>query len=1122
LIKQTTQPITRTHRSTRCLPLLWLMLFSLLPASALAVPTLWQWSHPFPHGNQHNSVTTGKDINGNDQFIAVGVGGNIVTSRYGAFSPPWKLQKSTTSLDLNDIVWNGIRYVSVGDQGVIVISDDSEKWTLRPSGTDYKLTNVIWVNKSPAKDSFFLAIGEYTAAIDHPINGAINRPAAVTLTSSGGSTWALHNAVLNPDRFTDIPPPRLNGVTWDGTRFVASSDSGAILTSDDGIAWHTRSINSIVWNGVDLFLAVGDNGLALTSPDGTAWTYRETGVTESLFDAVWHSNSFIVVGKNGTALATNDGISWVPESTNSSETLHAISNLSGVFIAVGNNGTILRRSGSIWTPQTSGTTEDLHGVARSISKYVAVGNNGIVLFSNNDGTTWTAPPSSTFPLNFTTDLLGVSWGNNFYVATGKNGVLLTAGDDGASWSKQDSSLSGTSGEWLFDSIWDPVNSVYVMVGSNGTIITTTNITSNIAANWSLQTSNTSETLLSITTGGTSTLIGGEYATQITTTTPTNIVLTDMDMISEPSTTNVTSGRITSEHLNDILFANGIYTAVGNTGTILTSENFIHWLSPASPTSDDLFDITVDSENNNFLVSGAWGTLLSGTFTAPWPATSWSSLTSGTSDFLHGVASSPASPGSILVTAGSGGAIFTSNDNGGSWTPTAGPTQTLEDINSLVTSDSLMVAVGNSGVVLNSTDGGINWALQTSTPENPTPANACTSSHLHDVAWKSTAPTRFVAVGDAGAVCISNDGSDWNSITPATPPSTTSPLYSVVWGKAQFIAVGGIASSSTIYTSPDGDVWTLRNSAEPYTLRDIAWNGEHFFAVGDGGTILTSPQGITWVRNSSGTTADLHTVAFNDEMIVVTGTEPSPLATVILRNLDGTWEGANGAKLENLRINNLTFGGTQFAGVAPSGSVFVSSDAQEWQGVVTGTNTLFNAITWDGGKFIAAGAGGHILHATNPDLVITGGFLSEKVRDGEVARYRFTVTNRGLTTATNVSYSEELPSVSVFLSASSSRGSCTLATTLVCFLGDMATGETATITVDVTVTAIGTLLHTAEVTSDIEDNDLPNNTIVASIEIGRGNSDSGGASFSYWSLAGVLLFLLITNLVSVRNREPFVI
>ena len=1089
---------------------LWFLLIVLLPISANALPTQWEWAHPTPHGNQHNSV-----IWGDSEFIAVGEGGNIITSELGTVGN-WTAQASNTTENLNDIAWNGTVYIGVGEQGTIVRRATDGSWSVRTSSITHKLTNVIW------NGSKFLAIGEYTASVADPINGTHNRPAAVILTSSAGSTWRSEAATLNPDRHSNIPPPRLRGITWDGNLFVASSDDGAILTSTDGIAWHTRSINSITSNNLTApdkrFLAVGDKGLILISSDGISWTILASGVSDNLHAVAWATTAdsgFVIVGANGTVISTTDnGATWITEDSKTTETLRDITfDSNSTIIAVGDNGTIITRpvSNLTWTQQTTATEEDLHSVAwrlEAIHNYLAVGSGGTILKSIADVTLWEAVADP--PTDFTTDLLNVEWhdmtgspGDEFFLATGKDGVLLTTTVNIDTWKSQTSNISD---EWLFDSTWDGTN--HIVVGSNGTLITSTSID---GSSWTTQNAQTNEHLLSIAVDGPTIMIGGEYNTQITTSDPTSITSPDI----------MTEGRITAQNLNDILFSNGVYTAVGNAGTIISSNDLLNWTAPSSiidggsNITNDLFSIGIENKTDHFFVTGAWGTFIrSDDPTADtWTSEAIPTVPPPSASFFYGVASSPLNPvETLVVTVGSGGDIFTSVNSGGDWNISAGSTESEETINDLTKSDTLHVAVGNNGTILTSTNAGIDWASQKLT-------SSCGGNHLHAVTW-SDATMRFVAVGDSGTICYSDDGVVW---TPppisANLPDSASTLYGIAWGQDQFIAVGGSSVNSVIYTSPNGEAWTARSSSESSILRDIVWNEDHFIAIGDGGTITTSPKGISWTRNSSGTTVNLHSIAIGEDAILIIGATTSPLSTIVLQNTDGTWLGGDGLLAQpNIHMNDISFGGTQFAAVAPSGTIMISSDGAGWTEVLTGTNSLFKTIIWDESKFIAAGAAAHILYANNPDLVISGDFTTETVREGETARYVFTITNRGITTADQASYTGILSRNSSFLSATTTRGSCSMGSDLTCQFGNMATGETVTLAVDIVTTETGLQQHTGTVSANLTDSDEQDNSIAISLEVSRGNDDGGGAAFSYWWLATMLFFLLTCGRVTNRHLQ----
>ncbi|VAW89494.1 hypothetical protein MNBD_GAMMA17-2103 [hydrothermal vent metagenome] len=1082
--------------------MLWFLLASLLPFCLHAVPTQWEWAHPTPHGNQHNSV-----IWGDDEFIAIGEGGNIISSQSGSIES-WVVEPSDTTENLNDIAWSGSRYVSVGDQGTIVSRTSSGNWDIRTSTITHKLTDVIWNGEQ------FLAIGEYTISYTDPINGTQSRPAASILTSIAGSSWRLETPTLNPDRHSNVPPPRLRGITWDGSLYIASSDDGAILTSLDGIAWHTRSINSIANNGKSgsnkRFLAVGDNGLTLSSNDGISWTKRAPGISDNLHAVTWAEVHFVVVGANGTIISTrdDDGITWETEVSGSTATLRSITfNNTSSVIAVGDDGTILTRTLSplIWDQQAVNvTSEDLHSVAWSsaIFSYIAVGSGGTILTSI-DTTDWQAATNP--PAGLSTDLLHVSWhdmsaaiGDEFFLATGKNGTLITTTSDFNTWVPRTSNITD---EWLFDSAWDGTN--HIVVGSNGTLITSTSLDGNI---WTTQNAQTSEHLLSIAIDNTTTLIGGEFSLQISTNDPTSII---------PADILIGTGRIASQHLNDILFDNDKYIAIGNAGTIITSDDAYDWTTPAfiidggSSITNDLLSIEIENETDEFLITGTWGTFLRSddptgdTWTSE--AIPVVSPPSPSASFFYGVASTPINPDDSIVTiVGSGGDIYTSINSGLDWNLTAGPLQTKETINNLTNSDTLHVAVGDNGTILNSNNRGVDWAQAT--------AASCGPNHLHAVTW-SDVTTRFVAVGEVGTICYSDDGFTWE--TPpisANLPDTASTLYGIAWGKDQFVAVGGSAVNSVIYTSPFGDEWTPRNSSEPHTLRDIVWDEDHFVAIGDGGTITTSPKGISWTRNSSGTIINLNSIAVGETTTIITGTSSSPISTTILRkNSDGAWIGGDGdVILANIQINDISAGGTQFTAVAPSGTILVSSDGRQWTEVLTGTNSLFKTVLWDDSKFIAAGAAAHILYSTNPDLIITGDYTAEEVRNGETARIILSITNKGISTALATSYSGQFSRNSTFLSSTTTHGSCTMGSELICKFGNLATDETVTLTIDIVTTATGSQGHIGTIVFNGVDSDEANNTRTITLQVSRGNDDGGGAAVSYWWLAGMLIALLASG------------
>lgn len=124
---------------------------------------------------------------------------------------------------------------------------------------------------------------------------------------------------------------------------------------------------------------------------------------------------------------------------------------------------------------------------------------------------------------------------------------------------------------------------------------------------------------------------------------------------------------------------------------------------------------------------------------------------------------------------------------------------------------------------------------------------------------------------------------------------------------------------------------------------------------------------------------------------------------------------------------------------------------------------------------------------NADLVVskTGGPF---VDAGEGSLSRITVRNNGPNVARNAQVSDQLPADVTFVSATPSVGTCTQAAgTVTCALGDLDSGESATVRVFVQVPADSSdasITDVATASSDTNDPNLRNNTAGATVGVGR--------------------------------------
>jgi photosystem II stability/assembly factor-like uncharacterized protein len=191
----------------------------------------------FPYNAIAGNAGTLVGVGGRDTFAMF-----IATSTDGGAT--WKDHSLMTTTDrLQDVLWNGSQFVSVGSHGRIMTSPAGETWTPQMSGTTAFLSGIAWDGHQ------FVVVGD-----------------TAFLTSPDAATWTAHDwGAL----------PAAAAITWNGHDFVAVGDHGAILSSADGVNWaqvpaltnHPLSAVAGSARPVVRFVAVGGLGDLLYAND---------------------------------------------------------------------------------------------------------------------------------------------------------------------------------------------------------------------------------------------------------------------------------------------------------------------------------------------------------------------------------------------------------------------------------------------------------------------------------------------------------------------------------------------------------------------------------------------------------------------------------------------------------------------------------------------------------------------------------------------------------------------------------------------------------------------------------------------------------------------------------------
>jgi len=368
---------------------------------------------------------------GSNQFAGVGSIGVILTSVDGV---TWTNQSSPTRYDLTAVVWGGGQWATVGGYGTVLTSSDGIQWTDRTQDRSGL------ANRDPSGTQFHLV---------H--NGSYG-------------TWAKG----------------LTGLAWNGSLVVAVGPAGAILTSADGTAWASHSLDNdqVDFNGIAVnenrFVAVGTGGI-YTSPDGEKWT---KGDCSGCFSGImWTGGQFVAVGSGGIVATSPDGLTWTNHGFTSGtlNDLLAVTAGAGQIVAGGKNGVILTSTdGATWTQHNAGSNQDsskenFTSIAWSGKQFIALAASGKMIASP-DGVTWTQiNPDIQYAR-----LTSIQWAHGQFIAVGSGTVdqqrtsMLATSPDGLQWTIH--SIGTANG--MNALTW--TNTKVVVAGDGGSILSADN------------------------------------------------------------------------------------------------------------------------------------------------------------------------------------------------------------------------------------------------------------------------------------------------------------------------------------------------------------------------------------------------------------------------------------------------------------------------------------------------------------------------------------------------------------------------------------------------------------------------------------------------------------------------
>lgn len=561
---------------------------------------------------------------------------------------------------------------------------------------------------------------------------------------------------------------------------------------------------------------------------------------------------------------------------------------------------------------------------------------------------------------------------NLYVMVGHNRTILTS-SNGTDWSLTTLSFGEVTA--LYGVCW--AGDRFVIAGYGGYIITSID-----GVNWTLAASG-----ITATTTYCYSVVWSEQLSMLVAVGDPGVIKTSVDSVNWTSRTSGTTATLTNG-----IYANSQFVVIGN-NVVLTSPDGITWTTRTLPVATSLWAICYIPEQSLYVIGGSNGRIFTSSDGITWTL----AVTVGT-DVIYSIAWS----GSRLVVVNSRGDIYFSmlNPPPGSLGLSAssyGSPYALS-INSVSFINGYFYAAGGAntigGFILRSTTGEIweeivspinlwrvatksNFAVSIASDQRRSlfldknldgTLDEISESLTNTRGYKQAGIRKSIAIGDNIISCngttnigVTIDGA--GIFTMSRTPSTAA-INSIAFSPELGICVA-VGQAGQIRTSTDPvyqtSAWTPRTSGTTVPLLDVIWTGTAFIAVGSA-VILRSYDGITWsVLNAS---KGGQRVMCNGSTIMVYGTNiPSYTQSTLRVSIDNgtTWGVVEGgwAGVEVIYVQELAL----YIAIGQSNLIKTSPDGITWTSRYS-TPSQLHSIAWSGERLVIGGGSALLVTSTN--------------------------------------------------------------------------------------------------------------------------------------------------------------
>ena len=380
----------------------------------------------------------------------------------------------------------------------------------------------------------------------------------------------------------------------------------------------------------------------------------------------------------------------------------------------------------------------------------------------------------------------------------------------------------------------------------------------------------------------------------------------------------------NQMLYDISYGSGIWAAVGQAGSVITSSDGVTWTSRSSNTSTNFN--AVYATTTTFVAVGDGGTIRVST------GTNW---TNGTT-FVGEIFNDVYFYNNQWVTVGNNGIIRVSTDTV-VWNKSFPPITIPSDINlrGITYGYSKAIVVGNKGFVISYSDTNVWQNYIVSINSN------VDNMDFESIDWNGNI---FAAVTRQGLILTSYDGTEnsWNTVYNIQnhPLGEQVALYGIKWSGSEWVATGSISSSvyansrAFILVSTNSENWSEQSIPQSnhtnytpatytFELRKAFNNGSAWVAVGGNSTyntdqILTTNASLPAITSISpslwdsngGTSVTITGINFtNNPKVLIDGVEISASSYTVVNTTQITLTTLNGPGGTSSLVQVLNNSGT---------------------------------------------------------------------------------------------------------------------------------------------------------------------------------------------------------------------